>query len=1508
MKTARSFVLFSFNSPMPVLRIGVVAACALLLAAAQSYGATLSWSGGSASGANWSDSANWGYAGVPLSGDTLVFSAGQPRLTNTNNISSLILNQIRFAGAGGGYNIYGLGITLTNSIQATNTAGTNWIFNAITLATADVTVNVNSSLILGGQLTGSVGVTKTGAGSLSYRSFSANTYAGTTRVNAGTLVLYVGAIDRAFSGPLVIGDGSGAGSPTVRLDFDREIPDTAPVTVNLGGLLDLNSLAESFGSLTLQGGTVTSGTATLTLNSNLTVLASTATATISGYLKFTGGLRTITVEDGAAFYDLNLYANVTDDGGGLLITNSTPVANFVRLLGSNSFTGPLTIANVRVAAENPWSLGATNGGTTIKGNTALWLYQTGITNETLTLDNAALFVGQNNNTWSGPMTLNGGATIQVYPAGYTLDLVSLIGGTGGFTKTDAGTLVLSGPGNNTYAGNTIVNEGVLALNKASNLAIQYGSLIIGDSLGGTNADVVRYTGASVSEIMAGVPIIIKSSGWLDLNGHHDDVGPITMDSGRITTDAGSLILNEDVTAYCTVSSNAYPSIAGNVILNPTRIFNVTNAGLMVTADIADYGISGLTKTGAGDLFLQGSNSYAGLTLVQQGHLWVETPWALGGTAAGTVVSNGASLVLIGGIGVTNESLTLNGPGVDSNWGALDSETQSGTFGDDIWAGPITLNADSTISVWNSDGVLRINGTISGAGGFEQISASPGFGSIYLQGTNANTYAGTTRVRTGTLYLNKTATPAIPGTLDVQDTVRLLISDQMADTSDVSIGSAGVLDLNGSSDFIDALSGSGSVTLGAVNNYLVIGDNNGSSTYDGIISGAGRIYKYGSGTITLTGNNTLTGTTYAFQGTLLVNGSQSQSRGYVYSSGTLGGTGTFSEVYCAGNLLPGTSPGILTCSNLTFTSAGDYFVDLTGPTPGTGYDQLVVRGTNELGSAVLHVTPAFTTPAAIGDQFVIINNDGSDAIAGTFNGLPNGSTISSNGFSFTINYAGGSGNDVVLTVADVPLAEAGFAVTSGNANAAIDPDECNRLSVVITNKTGLAMTGISARLDSADAGAIVTQPFSTYPNVPAYGRSTNALAFELSTLPSFACGSNITLNLMVATSSHGAFSMPVTLNSGEIAATPLRYDVNISTNIPDLGTIESTNTVAGFSGPLMKVAVSLWLTHTLDADLSISLIAPDGTLVDLSSGNGGGANFGSASSPDSSRTTFNDSAAVSITAGSPPFVGSFRPEGSLASALNSPANGNWRLRITDSYGGTLGTLRCWSLFLYPSACAPGGGACALCSAMTAITNTLTAGSAVQTGRLIRNGIASTCASSKVCPGPNDVLARHYAAYPFYNASSNTCITVILASSGGCDLFSAAYLGGFNPTNLCENYLGDAGNSTGGATRSYSFTAPANSVFVVTVNEVSTSLCGSPYVLTISGGDCVPILAAEPVPAKKVNVNWPTVAGGYNLEATPSLTTTNWMSVTNPPVASDGRFNVTNSTTSPTNRFYRLHKPQ
>ena len=74
------------------------------------------------------------------------------------------------------------------------------------------------------------------------------------------------------------------------------------------------------------------------------------------------------------------------------------------------------------------------------------------------------------------------------------------------------------------------------------------------------------------------------------------------------------------------------------------------------------GLGGIAKSGAGTLTLTGSNSYSGTTSIAAGVLNIQHAFALGSTAAGTIVSNSAALQIQGGITVSGESLTLAGAG------------------------------------------------------------------------------------------------------------------------------------------------------------------------------------------------------------------------------------------------------------------------------------------------------------------------------------------------------------------------------------------------------------------------------------------------------------------------------------------------------------------------------------------------------------------------------------------------------------------------------------------------------------------------------------------------------------------------------------------------------------------------------------------------------------------------------------------------------------------------------
>jgi len=124
----------------------------------------------------------------------------------------------------------------------------------------------------------------------------------------------------------------------------------------------------------------------------------------------------------------------------------------------------------------------------------------------------------------------------------------------------------------------------------------------------------------------------------------------------------------------------------------------------------------------------------------------------------------------------------------------------------------------------------------------------------------------------------------------------------------------------------------------------------------------------------------------------------------------------------------------------------------------------------------------------------------------------------------------------------------------------------------------------------------------------------------------------------------------------------------------------------------------------------------------------------------------------------------------------------------------------------------------------------------TGRLGRTGVVSTCAAPKACPGAGDALVRHYDAYVLSNSSGATqCVTVsVVNNCNNNALLSAAYLGSFNPNNVCENYLADMG--TAGPDFTYSFNVPAGAIYVVTVLENSPDVGCTAYSININPTPC------------------------------------------------------------------------
>jgi subtilisin-like proprotein convertase family protein len=285
---------------------------------------------------------------------------------------------------------------------------------------------------------------------------------------------------------------------------------------------------------------------------------------------------------------------------------------------------------------------------------------------------------------------------------------------------------------------------------------------------------------------------------------------------------------------------------------------------------------------------------------------------------------------------------------------------------------------------------------------------------------------------------------------------------------------------------------------------------------------------------------------------------------------------------------------------------------------------------------------------------------------------NGFAVRGMGFSAV---AASSASGTVVQAFDVPNLTLGAPAISGGSCAAgdgvADPSETIVITLPITNPyCATPASGVLVSLDGGPpvslgtiaAGATVTASFNYAVPAGTCGLQLHPVASIVSSLGNV----NRTLNIQVGTPV--SVAPPVTYSSG-----------NIITPLPDVAITDIPIVVTG-TGSVADVNVRFRANHTFDGDLAISLIAPDGTIVPLSTNRGGsGDNFGSGTN-DCSGTpvTFDDSAAVAISAGLAPFASSFRPESPLTAFNGKDMNGTWKLRFSDTAAADVGTVFCAQL--------------------------------------------------------------------------------------------------------------------------------------------------------------------------------------------------------------------------------------
>jgi autotransporter-associated beta strand protein len=534
---------------------------------------------------------------------------------------------------------------------------------------------------------------------------------------------------------------------------------------------------------------------------------------------------------------LNALPTIGGAGGSVsvvsVISGNTGVQYVVRFGGALAATdvAQLTVNTGTLAGGASVVAGSTlqGGGlaniaasqTVVNNTGALELDNVAIVNEQLTLNNTGVFDSEiepswnngahalsgagalrsvvGNSSWNGTAAGFGNVVLNTNPttigadAGTTLTIGLLAGqnvisGTGSLLKHGAGILELGGAVSNTYSGSTYINEGTLRLNKqGAAVAIAGGEVVVGNSLGGDNADVLLYASSAGSNQIGDRIIRIASSGLFDLNGVSDtinasinlDVGTtysadVATRSGVLTNNATMFVVNNAQAG----ASTAPAVVAGRYDLNGgTRTFDVRKGNAPVELDLQATvqvtGTFGITKGGRGTLALSGNNTYAGTTTLNSdaGTLLANTPATV--AASAYTVNPGSTL---GGVGTITGPVTL------------------AAIGSNLMTGGV-LNPGPSSAAPSNTGILTVNNNVS-------FNA----GSLYLADING-IVAGSEHDQlliggAGTLAITGNAAPAINNTALINGTLGAgfvpinevdsfkLISKTSAGSISVSIASRG----------------------------------------------------------------------------------------------------------------------------------------------------------------------------------------------------------------------------------------------------------------------------------------------------------------------------------------------------------------------------------------------------------------------------------------------------------------------------------------------------------------------------------------------------------------------------------------------------------------------------------------------------------------------------------------------------------------------------------------------
>lgn len=424
----------------------------------------------------------------------------------------------------------------------------------------------------------------------------------------------------------------------------------AGLTLNNGTIILGGNNAMGGGTFTVNGGIINS-TSARTFNATVPMviggdfaLSGSAIATFAMPTSLGASTRTIT---NSLTSGTRTFSGVISGGAGAGLTIAgTGSGQIFFSNAANTYSGPITINGGDLGFVNEGSFGNTSS-ITIDGGRLVASTASGA-GVTYTINSSRnIFVGASAGT---AISIGGTGTIT-----YDGAIADKPTTTGILTKQGSGTLVLGGV--STYSGNTTINQGILRL---------------------SNGNDRLPTGAAVSFGQAGSTFV----GALDLNGFNQEVAGLNSITGTNATSARNIVTSASA-ATLTLSG------AGNYSFSDTTPQNSGN----LTGSLS------LVKNGSGTQQFSGDHTYTGTTTINSGII------AMNGShiGGGTYTINGGSLQgsgnIVANVSVAGGALSPgNGPGV-LNVGGNVTFSSTSSFN-------IDLNGASSYDQLNVTGAFR----------------------------------------------------------------------------------------------------------------------------------------------------------------------------------------------------------------------------------------------------------------------------------------------------------------------------------------------------------------------------------------------------------------------------------------------------------------------------------------------------------------------------------------------------------------------------------------------------------------------------------------------------------------------------------------------------------------------------------------------------------------------------------------------------------------------------------